>query len=456
VRPCALEEMPSAWRRVGIVTFFVTVVLFGFLVEIRTAFLSRRMGDLNCYLRPAWAVRTGADIYQILDDCGWHYNYPPMLAVLLTPLADAPAGADRAGMLPYSVSAAIWYLTNVICLALGVHWLAGALESSGYIWQRNPRSGVPPRGSRRWWALRLVPVLACIVPVGHSLMRGQVTPIIVMCFCAALAALLRSRSAHAGAWLAWPICIKVFPAFLLIFPVAQRNGRLLTGCAVCALLGLVLVPVAAFGTQRTRDYYFEYLQVTLAPGLGLGDDTSRSQELTHVTSTDSQSLVAVMHNTLYRDRDTRPADANQPLRLLSYALGGLMTAVTLWAGGRRVEGADLLLYFGALILVMLLLCPVCHLTYFCMAIPLVMGLLAAAWEQKAFPRLSTGLIAVFIGNVVANALPSLPSLVIFRELGAATYMALILWSLAVVQLVRRSRFTRLPIEDRAERPLFAA
>ena len=54
-RPAARLSRGERW---GLVLFFTAVVGFGALVEFRTAFLSRKMGDLDCYLRPAWAVRT--------------------------------------------------------------------------------------------------------------------------------------------------------------------------------------------------------------------------------------------------------------------------------------------------------------------------------------------------------------------------------------------------------------
>ena len=129
---CGPVERLSRWERCGVIALLVAVVVFGAVVEKRTVFLSRRMGDLNCYLRPAWAVRTGADIYQLRDDCGWHYNYPPLLAILATPLADAPAGADRTGMIPYAVSVGLWYVLSVVCLGLGIHWLATALEERAF------------------------------------------------------------------------------------------------------------------------------------------------------------------------------------------------------------------------------------------------------------------------------------------------------------------------------------
>ena len=96
----------------------------------------------------------------------------------------------------------------------------------------------------------------------------------------------------------------MFPAFLLLVPLVRRDLRCLAGCAAGLAVGLVLVPVAAFGPARTRDYYAEYVRVTLAPGLGLGADPSRADELTEVGATDSQSLVAALHNTLHPDRLT--------------------------------------------------------------------------------------------------------------------------------------------------------
>jgi hypothetical protein len=422
----------SKWEWLSVGCLGIAIIFFGCLVEVRTAFLSRRMGDLNCYLRPAWAVRTGHDIYQICDDCGWHYNYPPFLAILLTPLADPPAGEDHAGMVPYAVSAAIWFLINVGCLALGVHWLCRALEERS----SNARVRALPTGCRRWWTLRLIPVLACIVPIGHSLIRGQVNLVVLLCLCATVAALLRAQRARAGWWLAWPICIKVFPAFLLLYPVVRRDGRFLAGCAGGLFVGLVLIPLAALGPARTLDYYLEYFQVTLAPGLGLGHDDSRALELTRVTATDSQALLAILHNSLHLDRWTRPAEASPALRRLSYLLGGLLTVITCWAADRprAPAGPDLPLFFGALILVMLLLCPVCHLHYFCFSIPLIIGLVAVAWERRPAPQLGLGLTLLLAANFIGNALPVIPGLELLRDLGIAMYAALLLWGTAVILL----------------------
>src|SRR6516162_6744952 len=118
----------SRLQQAFLLLLIIGVGAFGCLVELRSAFLSRRMGDLGCYLRGAWAVRTGADLYSITDDNQWHYNYPPLLAIVMAPLADPPPGSDRGGMVPYELSVAIWFALSVVFLLVGVHWLADALE----------------------------------------------------------------------------------------------------------------------------------------------------------------------------------------------------------------------------------------------------------------------------------------------------------------------------------------
>lgn len=435
-------ERPSKrdWTVLGI--FVCLVVLFGGLVEMRSVFLTRRMTDLGCYLRAAWAVRAGADLYQVTDNNGWHYNYPPLLAILLVPLADPPSGVDCAGAIPYPVSVALWYVLSVGCIVLATHGLARALEQS---------TGDRPwlqrwRGSRGWWALRVVPVMACLPPLAHSLMRGQVNPLVLTLLCGMIASVLRGRSLRAGLFLAGAVCIKVYPLFLLVYPIWRRDSRFLAGCALGLLLGLGVIPALAFGPSGAAGYCAEHLRVTLAPAMGVGDDLSRAHELTRITSTDSQSLLAAMHNGLHTDRMTRPLDASAALRRIQLVVGGLMTLVTLLAAGwrRPLTGPAVPLLFGALILVMLLIVPVCHLHYFSLAMPLLMGLVAHNWFSPSSSGRERGtwggpaFACLLAANVVVNTLPHLPDLEVLRDRCLTAYMALILWSIAVLALWRRS------------------
>jgi hypothetical protein len=437
----------SRLERGVLATLLALVAVFGALVEYRTAFLKRRMGDLGCYLRAAWAVRAGADLYEVTDNNTWHYNYPPLLAILMAPLADPPPGADTTGMLPYAWSAGIWYVINILCLALAVHWLAGALLRTSALAELR----LQPPGSRAWWALRCMPVLVCLVQIGHSLMRGQANLLLLALLCGMAAGLLRGQRFRAGLCLAGMICIKVFPAYLLLYPLWQRDRRCLTGCAAGLLLGMVVVPLAVFGPARTVTHYQKWAQVLVGPALGAGEDQSRAAELIRVVATDTQAFQAVLHNTMNPNRYARPLQVEPWVRAAHWLIGAALTGVTLLAARqRRLDGARAVLLLGALTTLMLLLCPVCHLHNLTLAALLVGGLIMDNWERTqarsasegtlhTSARLGWGLAAVFTVYVGLGVVPQLPGCELMRDFGLAMYASLLLWLTAVVRLWRSPR-----------------
>jgi hypothetical protein len=332
-------------------------------------------------------------------------------------------------MLPYAASVGICYVLNLLLLAAAVHTLARTLEGPA----------APPPGSRRWWALRVGPLLVCAIPIGHTLMRGQVNLLLLALLAASVAAVVRGRPFRGGLWLAAAISVKLIPAFLLVFPVWRRDGRFVAGCLAGTVAGLFVVPAVALGPNRTADCYRKLTAALIAPGLGLGGDDSLAEELTDVKSTDSQSVLAVIHNTLYPDYTTRPAKASAAVRLASYAVCGSLTLLTLAAAGwrRPADPTAVVLFWGVLILDMLLASPVCHLHYFALSVPVAAGLVAARWERADSP--GAGLLALVAIGTVANVLPVLPEMYRLRDGGVATSGALALWLAGVAVLWRRVR-----------------
>jgi len=422
----------------------VALLGFGVLVEVRSAFLERRMGDLGCYLRAAWALRAAENPYDVVEDNLWHYNYPPLYAVLMIPLADPPQGTDRSGYAPYALSVGICYALNVLCLILAVHWLATALETAAGFTQR------ALRWSRRWWVLRTLPVVVCLPPIGHTLNRGQTNLLLLMLVSGLIALLVTGRRFRAGLCLAAAVCIKVFPAFLFLVPLWRRDGRCLAGCAVGLLFGLLLIPGAVMGPARTVDAYRDFFHVVIGPAVGVSRDQTRAEELIDMASTDNQSFHAVIQAALHPNRDLRPRRALPAVRLTAAGLGALLTLLTLWAGraGRAQTGPGLVLFVGCLSLVMAMLSPVCHSHYFVLELPLVVALLAVSWEKR--PRLngsyvgshpnsllSWGLASVFVMVILSNALPQLTSLLMLRDRGVPGLAALLMWLVAWVALARQ-------------------
>lgn len=197
----------------------------------------------------------------------------------------------------------------------------------------------------------------------------------------------------------------------------------------------------------------------MQPALVEGGNQSRAKELIDVTATDSQSFLAVIHNTSHLDRTRRPPAASPATRIAHWTIGGMLTVLTLmvasWPRPSRVSlnrgnaithesnAVDALLLLGALVVLMALLSPVCHLHYFALSIPLALGLVAASWHRRPAGaegiEIGMALRMLFAFNFIANVLPKLPGLELSRDLGSAMYAALTLWLTACIVLSRRRR-----------------
>lgn len=427
--------------RICLSAFAVALLVLAGLVVSRSSLLDRRCGDWNVFARAAWAARSGTDLYDVTDDNGFHYLYPPTFAILLAPLADAPAGAARDGLMPYPLTVLYWYYFNVFCLGVSAHWLACAVESSSPVWSRPDW-----RGSRGWWGLRLWPILACLPPVGHTLIRGQVGTLLLLLLSGMILASVRRKSWQAGGWLACAICLKLIPALLLIYPLVRRDLKFLAGCAGGLFIGAVVIPVAVRGPEQTWRDYQKWNQVMIAPAVAGGTDTSRAEEVLNVTATDSQSFLAMLHNTTYLERSTRPRRASSLTRWLARLAGGTLLLSVLAAswrfirprsGNSQPDAPATLIAWGALIEVMLLASPVCHLHYFCLSAPLVAGLIAVAWKNQGRPPLGVPLSILIALHIAANTVPHIPGMEVWRDVGLAGYAAVGLTVTAIVVLWRR-------------------
>jgi hypothetical protein len=427
----------TLWDKVGLAVLVLIVLTFGVLVEKRSAFMQRRMTDAGVYFRAAWAARTAGEIYHIADDNGWHFNYPPLLAILMIPLADAPLGEMRDGLLPYPTSIAIWFMLNLVAGLVAIHWLAKTLEETS----PDPLTRTLPLHSHDWWARRVAPLLICLAPIAHTLMRGQVNLILLLLMAGMLRAMARGQNARAGAWLAGAICIKIIPAFLLLYPLWKRDWRFLTGCGAGLIMGLLVVPCLCLGVDRTVTCYHDLANGVLRPGLTQDGEATRAKELTNVTGTGSQSFVVVWHNSLYQDRLTRPDHADTWVRIAALTLGAMLALATVIVAGQasRKPGSHntpaLYVSWGALTLVMLFVSPISHMHYQTLCVPLVMGLLAIYPPRGA---LRWGWIVLGFLFVGAHVLPHLPGITELRDFGLAMYVGLLFWALAIIAL-RRTR-----------------
>ncbi|MGA7491035.1 MAG: glycosyltransferase family 87 protein [Syntrophobacteraceae bacterium] len=434
------SEPLSKLHVIGLSLLLITIIVFGAITEYRSAFLKMRRTDIGPYLRAAWSVRTGGDMYKITDDQGWHYTYPPLFAILMTPLADPPHGEDRTGYLPYEVTVGLWFIITMALGVAGIGILARSVEEPF----RNQAAGRGRRFSQRWWALRTFPLLILLPAIGQAQGRGQVNLLVAFFLCCVAASTLKGRRLRAGLWLSAAICVKVIPAILLAFPLWRRDWRMLSGSAVGLLAGLILVPLVVLGPARTASSYKSFYQETIIAGIN-GDSGGRfGNELTGIRSTNSNSPMVVLHNLMYPDRNSRPNVAHPGVRAAHWTIAFIMLAITLlasgwkgrWYSGKVDATAAEVSFFCAFIPLMFVTCPVFHPHYVSMALPLVMVLLVILWERYSYGHIPPRWKAVFWFIAVSHLLESIDigPFMYVQDFGLVLLSTLTLWAAALIAI----------------------
>ncbi len=416
--------------------YFVVVLQGG---VIRSGILqgeaaTERTGDLGVYLRAAWAAGAGEDIYQATDFHGWHYLYPPLLASLLVPFADPPESASaavRAGAIPYGVSLALWYWLGVACLLVSVNMIASALARAG-------PSAAPARFSQGWWNLRLLPLLIVVPFALDGLRRGQVTAIILLCLAGCSSAILHGRSFRAGAWLGAAAALKLFPLYLLIYPLWRRDGRFLAA-ALAVILVTSLVPMVVMGWGPAMTAYRTFVTERLAGEASGAGDPTVAEEL-HGTNTGVQSFEYMIYDAFHPDRDSRAPAPPQDYFLAHIALSLALSAAALWAMRRRCDTFGEYLFFAALVLLAIPMLPVARPHYFLLGILAVAGLFVEAGAPTSGWR-SRRYFAVAALAFLAASILDAARLDWALDFGVASLAALVIAALA---LIKARRATVLP------------
>jgi len=458
-------------ERIWLATGLFALLAFGANLEQRTALRRTPMTDLGVFSCAAGAVRNGQDLYAITDWHGWHYQYPPALAILFTPLALAvpvsppvlPAGVERtAANTPWGYGiaghhrfyglhaenarffgiVAVWYVISVALIFFSTHALACALEGSGL---KDP----PPdeqRPRRRWWLLRTLPLLVCAGSLGTDLSRGQVDVLMLAAMSFAIYLAAAGREGTAGFWLSLSAAVKLFPVLLLIYPVWQQRWRMMIGAVAGIVLAIAIVPGVALGPTQSIQLYRSWVRVLAKPALGLGADTSRTRELTGMSGTDNQSLLSFIHNWRYHDlpRSQRPTVAPSVERYTAYAIGALILLGVILAIGtqRRDAPRHLLISTGLLMGVALIVNPVSHNEYFLLLLPLVTGLLDRGLQAPARPGFVPDgkaffIVMAFMLTDLAARLPGIGPWL--RELGVPLLSLTAMMAVGAMALRRQSQ-----------------
>ena len=263
---------------------------------------------------------------------------------------------------------------------------------------------------------------------------------------------VRGRRFRSGLWLSAAICLKIFPAFLLVYPVWRRDFRCLMGVACGLFIGLFAIPTAVWGPTGAMEVNDQMVKAIILPGLGQGGDSTRDKELIEMTATDNQSIQAVIHNYRHWDREGRPTRAGRHTQLAHVIITLLMTGILLAAYGWRRDNnpARMLILLGGLVNIMAIASPVSHTHYFCLALPLMAGLSAhsmTARPERMVPFV--GKLTVLILAGICFALPMIPVWEGRREIGLSLYGCVLLWVAALGSLQQRNNAVAIRASDRS-------
>ena len=280
----------------------------------------------------------------------------------MIPFADPPPGQPRDGMLPFSVSVGLWTIFNFIVLARIAHVLAGLILPSDLKWRR------------RWWYARTVPVYVAIGGLFYSIGFGQVNIIVLGLLVEMLRARISGASLQSGCWLAAAIVLKVFPAYLLLYPLLLRDKKAGVGVVMGLVVGLGVVPIVGLGLDRTIAANASFVQRVLLPGaLGTGNP-DELKELLNPGVNDNQAILAVIHNDVHPDQLNKPASKFE--RLLHYTIAFVLTAMSCFVGWRNGlrTAASQIIFVGSLMVLMVHISPMSHMHYYAYDLVLVAGI----------------------------------------------------------------------------------
>lgn len=171
--------------------------------------------DFTVYTNAADVLLSGGDPYAVPGPRGWYYLYPPLFALLVSPLRHFDT----------QWQVVIWFAINV---ALAYGCLAEGRRLGVRLWKNCSGLGRVAEQPPAW--VGIVAFLAVLLPLLDCLQRGQVGALILLALMVGLRLTLTTGNALqvgvGGALLALPVAIKVTPALpVLLYTVLLIAGR---------------------------------------------------------------------------------------------------------------------------------------------------------------------------------------------------------------------------------------
>ncbi len=265
--------------------------------------------DFTVYTEAGAAFFDGREPYQVTNPRGWYYLYPPLFALLVSPLA----------ALDFKSQVVVWYIISIV-LAFGCYSEARRL----WILLVASDAGEAAPGPDRAFLIGACAGVTVLLPALECLQRGQVGIALVYSLLLGFRLSLGGRSwpiwCLGGVVLGWPIVVKLIPALPVAVFVLQRWATALApsrsprslGRAATVTLGLALgvflftlaIPAACIGWSENLSHLRTWSRkVATSPDMG-------REVFVEVDGDSNQSFSNAAHLLAARIRGRATAGAN--------------------------------------------------------------------------------------------------------------------------------------------------
>ena len=347
--------------------------------------------DFTVYTAAARALVEGNDPYDARSPRGWRYVYPPLLAVALRPLLG----------LAVPDAAFVWYVVSVLALAFALRSTARGLGGAA--------------GARA----TAVGAVVCVLFVGQTLQRGQVTTILLAIQVGAFGLVVARRDLLAGVLLALGVALRLTPLLpagvlgvaclrRLAAGEGARAWRFPAGFVAGLVLWFVAVPALALGPARAREVTARWLEVgravyASAPGesadlggeYGIEEHIFKNQGVRRIAAT----AIGWTQGRAFEGERPVLSDggaAADRAALVVAALVGLGAVLAGWFAFGDPASRRARLAYGAVCLAPVLVTRYAWPVHFAVAIPFV----AEAFAGRARPAVRGAFVAFVVGVVL--------------------------------------------------------
>ena len=287
----------------GILLILGLAVGVGISTLYRGAIGPKQRTDLTVFLVAGKMVAEGrADrIYEVTNIRDWHYVYPPILAILLSPVSKWPPVA----------TVPLAYLLSLACLV-------GTIVFS----RRFPEGAGPAP-----WQIALA-LFFCLPMLLNTLTRGQFGIISLFFMASVFYAYIKQKKILAGLLLALGIALKISPlAFLVFFFLMKREWRILASTALGFGLFFFLLPSLAIGFHQNWELMKVWQGLMSASQSKTAYQHYLWGELFTPFAGDNQSLYAVITRFVWHSELHFIRRYNVLVRFITSGIGILLLAL---------------------------------------------------------------------------------------------------------------------------------